>query len=50
VAAGQSVGHYHMHVAPMYPGQPPYLLARDQPVTPFEERLALAERVRNALR
>jgi histidine triad (HIT) family protein len=50
VAAGQSVGHYHMHVAPTYPGQRPNILARDQPVTPFEERLALAERVRNALR
>lgn len=49
VAAGQSVGHYHMHLAPMYPGQPPYLLARDQPVTPFEERLILAGRVQNAL-
>jgi histidine triad (HIT) family protein len=50
VASGQSVGHYHMHIAPMYPGQPPYVLARDQPVTPFEERLQLAERVRDALR
>jgi histidine triad (HIT) family protein len=50
VAAGQSVGHYHMHLAPAYPGQQPYILARDQPVTPFEERLALAERVWNAMR
>jgi histidine triad (HIT) family protein len=49
VAAGQSVGHYHMHLAAMYPGQPPYLLARNQPVTPFEERLILADRIREAL-
>ncbi len=50
VAAGQSVGHYHMHVAPTYPGQPPNILARDQPITPFDERLVLAERLRSALR
>ena len=49
VASGQSVGHYHMHIASIYPGQAPYILARDQPKTPFEERIALAERIRAAL-
>jgi histidine triad (HIT) family protein len=49
VAAGQSVGHYHMHLSSMYPGQAPYILARDQPPTPFEERVAIALRIRSAL-
>jgi len=49
IAAGQSVGHYHMHIASIYPGQAPHILARDQPATPFEERFALAERIRAAL-
>lgn len=49
-AAGQSVGHYHMHLAPRYHGQPPGILAAQQPLTSYEERLAIAERIRDALR
>jgi hypothetical protein len=33
----------------MYPGPAPHILARDQPAMPFEERMALAERIRGAL-
>ena len=49
IAAGQSVGHYHMHLAPRYHGQPPGILAAQQPETPFEERVSIAQRIRSAL-
>ncbi|HLB24017.1 MAG TPA: HIT family protein [Dehalococcoidia bacterium] len=48
-AAGQSVEHYHMHLAPRYHGQPPGILAAQQPETPFEERVSIAQRIRSAL-
>jgi len=51
MAAGQSVGHYHVHIVPRYADEPvdPVMTIRDLPLTPLEERRALAERIRRYL-
>lgn len=49
--AGQTVGHYHVHVVPRYfDGRDNRVLsAHELPRTPFEELLVLADRLKNAL-
>ena len=46
--AGQTVGHYHVHLVPSYPGDPPgsrIFRSDDFERTPYEERLVVAERI-----
>ena len=46
VASGQTIPHYHVHVAPRYPGdRPGLLLGKNATLLPFEERAELAQRL-----
>ncbi len=52
LTAGQMVAHYHVHIVPSYPGDPPggrIFRSADFERTPYEERVALAERIRRHL-
>ena len=52
VTAGQTVAHYHVHIVPSYPGDPPGRIFNSADVerTPLEERLQIAARIINELR
>ena len=46
--AGQTVAHYHVHIVPSYPGDPPggrIFRSEDFERTPYEERLVVAARI-----
>jgi histidine triad (HIT) family protein len=51
VTAGQTVAHYHVHIVPSYPGDPPGRIfnSAETERTPLEERLAIADRIRAQL-
>ncbi len=48
VTAGQSVPHYHVHIVPSYPGDPPGRIFRNEDFDrrPPEELLEIAARIR----
>jgi histidine triad (HIT) family protein len=48
VSAGQSVPHYHVHIVPTYPGDPPGRIFRNEEFDrrPHEQLLEIAERIR----
>ena len=52
VTAGQSVAHYHVHIVPSYPGDPPGRIfdSASTERTPIEERLVIAARIAAELR
>jgi histidine triad (HIT) family protein len=51
VSAGQSVPHYHVHIVPSYPGDPPGRIFRNEEFErrPQEELLEIAETIRTHL-
>ena len=48
VTAGQSVPHYHVHIVPSYPGDPPGRIFRNEDFErrPHDELMRIAERIR----
>jgi histidine triad (HIT) family protein len=47
VTAGQTVAHYHVHIVPSYPGDPPGRIfdSASTERTPLEERMTIAARI-----
>lgn len=47
LTAGQTVPHYHVHIVPSYPGDPPGRIFRSEDFerTPYEELLRIAARI-----
>lgn len=47
IGAGESIGPYHVHLLPSYPGDQPgfFLKSDERQLTPFEERSRLAARI-----
>jgi histidine triad (HIT) family protein len=47
VTAGQTVPHYHVHLVPSYPGDPPGRIFRSEDFerTPYEELLRIASKI-----
>jgi histidine triad (HIT) family protein len=52
VTAGQTLAHYHVHIVPSYPGDPPGRIfnSAETERTPLEERLKVAVRIIAELR
>jgi histidine triad (HIT) family protein len=52
LTAGQMVAHYHVHIVPSYPGDPPggrIFRSDDFERVPIEERMLLVEQIRRHL-